>query len=76
MRPQVLTFQFATELIFIAIKPFGYEYFFMLFVKALLPILIKGGLIMDFHDFVKAKWEARLTNILLCVKHAVLHNRE
>jgi len=55
----VLTFQFATELIFIAIKPFGYEYFFMLFVKALLPILIKGGLIMDFHDFVKAKWEAR-----------------
>lgn len=55
----VLTFQFATELIFIAIKPFGFEFFFMLFVKALLPILIKGGLIMDFHDFLKAKWTAR-----------------
>jgi len=53
----VLTFQFANELIFIAIKPFGFEFFFMLLVKAVVPILMKGGLVMDFHDFLKKRFE-------------------
>ena len=41
--------QFSTELMFIAMKPFGLEFFGVLLLKALLHITIKGGLMFKLH---------------------------
>ena len=57
MHAQVMTFQFATELIFIAIKPFGLEFFGVLVLKAIFHITVKGGLMMELHVKFK-KWLA------------------
>ena len=45
----MLTLQFSTELMFIAIKPFELEFFVMLLAKALLHISLKGGLLLKLH---------------------------
>ena len=51
-RNQVLTFQFSTELMFIAIDPFEQEFFFMLVLKSALNVFIKGGLLKKLHIHV------------------------
>ena len=45
----MLTLQFSTELMFIAIKPFSLEFFVMLLFKAMLHISLKGGLLLKLH---------------------------
>ena len=53
----MLTLQFSTELMFIAIKPFELEFFVMLFFKAALHISLKGGLLLKLHARL-SEWSA------------------
>ena len=44
-RTQIFAFQFATELLFISLAPFGWQFFLILALKIALNVLAKGRLL-------------------------------
>ena len=59
---QVLVLQFSTELMFVAIKPFTFEFFVVLVIKAVLHICVKGGLLLKLYISLNQRFYSLLHN--------------